>query len=119
MAERPPAKADPTNRRLGRTAMKRFLLIAVLLTGLALLAWTTYRGFTDVESGEHVARVSWLPESATDVSFFRSYSWTAYEFTIPEQDFLRWAADKGWDVKENKGEPRTIARYHVGLGDVP
>lgn len=98
--------------------MKRYLPFAIL-AGVALFLWKAYEGFTTVESGEHVARVSWLPEAATDVSFYRSYSFTAYEFTIPEAAFLEWANDRGWKIAKIEGEPRSISRYHRGLDDVP
>ena len=97
--------------------MKKRLVPIAVVACLAFFFWSAYKAFTEVESGEHVARVSWLPESATDVSFYRSYSFTAYEFTIPEQNFLHWA--KGWEVARIVGEPRSISRYHRGLNDVP
>lgn len=88
----------------------------VALLGLLWLGYGAYRGFTDVEIGENVPRVPWLPDSASNVSFYRSYPFTAYEFDIPEQDFLEWAEDHGWDVRRIKDEEKAIYRHHFGGG---
>lgn len=69
----------------------RRVLIAAGLLFAAFILYSAFRGFTDVEIGENVARVSWLPDSASNVSFYRAYSYTAYEFDIAEADFLKWA----------------------------
>jgi hypothetical protein len=64
------------------------------MTGIAsLLAilLATYQSFTYVESAENVPRVGWLPDSASNVSYYKSYAFTAYEFDIPEADFVAWA----------------------------
>jgi hypothetical protein len=97
--------------------VKRLLLIGLALGG-ALLLYGAYRDFTRVETGEDVARVPWLPDAARRVSFYRSYSFTAYEFDIAEQQFLTWAKDQGWEVQRIEREPRSVLRYHLAAGKV-
>ena len=96
------------------------LLVLLLagLVGLPLLLYGAYRGFTDAEAGENVPGVSWLPGSARNVSFYRSYSFTAYEFDIPEREFLNWAGGQGWEVRKVEGDPDppSVLRYHFGGG---
>jgi len=60
------------------------------------------------ETGENFAKVNWLPPSAKNVSYYKSYSWTAFEFDINEVDFRQWATL--WMLKEIDKE-QTICRY--------
>ena len=60
--------------------------------------------------GEGLTSVDWLPSSAKEINYIRSYSFTAYEFTITPEGFLDYAKSKDWPVaKINKKEG--IARY--------
>jgi hypothetical protein len=78
--------------------------------GLALFLYFAYLGLVTVEKGENVPSVEWLPPSASNVSFYHSYSWTAYEFDIDEQGFLKWAEE--WPVaKLTGGRVVTVPRY--------
>src|SRR5690554_1455303 len=52
------------------------------------------------EIGEGLERVDWLPPKATNVSFIRSYSFTAYEFTIDEAGFKKFAESRDWPILE-------------------
>jgi hypothetical protein len=52
--------------------------------------------------------VDWLPADATNISYYRSYSWTAYEFDIPQPAFLRWAGP--WSPKPLR-TPMSIPRF--------
>ena len=96
--------------------MRRYRLVVLLVAGLAGLGALLYeanREMGKVETGENVARVDWLPASARNVSFYRSYSFTACEFDIPEQEFLAWAAGEGCAVQRiPAGGKRTVTRYH-------
>ena len=58
--------------------------------------------------GENVQSVSWLPSGAKNISYYKTYSWTAYEFDIDEVTFWSWAAK--WQLKEIE-EPRKIERH--------
>lgn len=63
------------------------------------------------EIGENLPRVSWLQEDASDVSFYKSYQFTAYEFSVSEASFLKHTR---WEFQEIR-EPVTIPRYNTRL----
>lgn len=67
-------------------------------------------------TGENEARVDWLPPEASHVSFYKSYSWTAYEFDIPEAGFRTWASR--WQIQDIE-TPFTITRYKYFTTDHP
>lgn len=91
---------------------KRILVSVVLMLGLVWLFYGAYRSFTDIEHGEHWKTVKWLPSEATDISFYRSYSFTAYEFDISEKGFLQWASR--WEISPITTS-FTIRRYSSQL----
>lgn len=78
---------------------------------LAAFLYSVYRGFTDVEQGENVSAVSWLPKTASNVSFYRSYPRTAYEFDMDEPNFLAWAEARNWRVVRIGTGSVSIPRY--------
>ncbi len=45
------------------------------------------------EIAEGVNSVEWLPVEATNIKYYRSYGFTAYEFQIDEPGFRAWAAN--------------------------
>ena len=87
------------------------LLIPVLM--FALWAGLTWYSNAHPDFGEHVAHVDWLPDEASDVSFFISYSYTAYEFKISEAVFVEEVCGK-WTFNEITG-PENISRYNFKL----
>lgn len=87
-----------------RYTLKGLLIaVTVLACGFGLV-----RSLLHVETAENVARVHWLPTSASNVSYYKSYSFTAYEFDIPERDFRAWSY---WEVRPI-GKPIEVARYN-------
>lgn len=87
----------------------RRLFLVVTVAGIALgLICGFVRSLTYIDQGEHVNKVSWLPTQATNVAYYRSYVFTAFEFDIPEADFRYWA--RQWDVQPIT-RPQTILRY--------
>ena len=60
------------------------------------------------ETGEHLPSVTWLMPEATDISFYKSHSVNAYEFSIPEDVFVKNLSAQ--DLQEIT-EPVTIPRY--------
>ena len=78
---------------------------------LGWLFWGAGDGFTRVEEGENVAKVDWLPEEANQVSFHKSYGFTAYEFNISEKGFLDLARREGWEIKPIGAETVSVERY--------
>lgn len=53
------------------------------------------------EIAEGVASVDWLPAEATDISYCRSYGFTAFEFKISEAGFREWAAAAAYQSRES------------------
>ena len=91
-----------------------FLVIVApfLLFGLwfGLCAWLD----SSPEIGEDIPHVDWLPNSATNVSFYKSGSFTAYEFNISEPSFSEFAKAKSWNIKEITGKPFKMLSYRIG-----
>lgn len=86
--------------------LKAVLACVVAASSLWLLR-SLHHGITHTETAENVASVDWLPKTASNVSYFRSYMNTAYEFDISEEAFREWSK---WNVEEIE-EPVTITRY--------
>ena len=80
------------------------IFIVMLATWLGLAMWSN----AHPEIGENVAKVSWLPASAGNVSFYKTDSWMAFEFDISEYEFRKWATR--WTLKEIVKEEK-ICRY--------
>ena len=64
--------------------------MTLLACGIAILRGC-YIELTHVETAESVKRVDWLPPTASNVSYYKSYGYTAYEFEMSEADFRCWA----------------------------
>lgn len=64
---------------------------------------------TSIDAGENVARVEWLPDSASRICWFRSNLSYAVEFDIAEKDFLDWAGSAAAKKKFGLGDVRPIA----------
>ena len=82
----------------------------LLVTTVAIFLWLflgIVRALTRVEYGVERASVPWLPQSASKISYYKSYSYTAYEFEIPEDDFVKWS---GQNLSQISG-PVRVPRY--------
>jgi hypothetical protein len=66
-----------------------------------------YIALTQFEAAENVARVAWLPESASNISYYRSYNYTAYEFDMSEDEFKKWI----WLSVEPITKPVEVRRH--------
>ena len=60
--------------------------------------------------GENIARVEWLPESATDISFYRSKQVEVYEFNMDTDAFRDWAEARGMAVRQLINQ-EIVSRY--------
>jgi len=58
-----------------------------------LWLWSVVWSDAHPDVGVNIPSVEWLPEAATNVSFYKTYSWTAYEFDIDEAGFRKWAKE--------------------------
>jgi len=85
----------------------RWIAFGVAILMFALAA-AIYIGFTRVVVGEHENSVKWLPIAASDICYYRSYAYTAFEFNISEDEFLKWMKSNEWD---KPAEPPAIGRY--------
>jgi hypothetical protein len=94
--------------------MKKRWIAAVLL--LILGCWIAFAATRPPDIGEHAARVDWLPEYATDVSWHRSYFFTAYEFSVSEEQFFKWLDERGVERKSltavTAASSRRLPRYN-------
>lgn len=84
----------------------------LLLPFALILLWLSASCYSNAhpEFGEHVDHVSWLPDGATDASYYQSYSFTAAEFKISENDFKN-NTNSSWVFTEIV-KPETIERYN-------
>jgi hypothetical protein len=94
----------PTLRRI-----LKYTTIAVVLLGIVSCGGLCLQGILHKERGENLSRVEWLPQEATNVSFLRSYSRTAFEFDIDERGYREWV---DYPVQEIE-EPFKIFRYSL------
>ena len=96
-----------------RKRWRVLIVIGTVLLFVELLFYCVLRGLTDVEYGEHLRSVPWLPKTASHISYYRSYSFTGYEFNISKRGFLGWA--KQWGHARPIGKPVQIERYSSPL----
>ena len=87
----------------------RPLAIASLAFLGLLVALSCHHALTYREAGEHLARVAWLPEEASDVSYYRTAFVVVYECRISEPAFRSLARRRGWDLEPIR-EPTTVTR---------
>ena len=91
--------------------------ILVLLTIIALTVWAVLgiRETFSIRTGENFDRVNWLPASASKVSFYRNYHFTAYQFCMPENEFIEWCPKMLNEIVE----PVTISTWKTRLLEYP
>lgn len=94
----------PKTRRDVR-ALYAFVLL-ILLLPIAIYFYAS----SGPDYGENVPSVSWLPNYATDVSYYRSKQVQVYEFNISAEDFKTWAGQKGMEV-QRVTTPEILSRY--------
>ena len=90
-----------------RYSIKRLLIVTAIIAFAVWFVRSAYVGLTQVETAENVEAVDWLPDSASNVSYYRSYMATAYEFDTTETEFVSWSR---WGTSEIE-DPVTITRY--------
>jgi hypothetical protein len=93
-----------------------FILLFNPITLLFLWGISTYWSNTHPEVGENVKSVDWLPQEAQNISYYKTYSYTAFEFDISEEGFRKWAAR--WDFKKIE-TPAGISRYNRMMLKMP
>lgn len=95
-------------------AVTKIILVGCAVTAAGFVAFFGWTAFGDrSETGFHCPSVPWLPQSASDISFYRNSNIgnvQAYEFQISRPDFEALARERGWNVKPMKQEV-SIIRY--------
>jgi hypothetical protein len=90
--------------------MPRYTLRALLILVTALCCCGgLFHALTRFETAENVARVDWLPQTASNVSYYRSYNYTAYEFDMSEAEFRKWM----WLDVQPITRPVKVRRYSL------
>lgn len=92
----------------------RIFIGLAIIAGLFLM-WPIWTIFHPEDQGENVMSVDWLPPEATNISYYRSYEFTAYEFTISESGFRDWALSKGYSLSTITDQTKNIRRYLFAL----
>ena len=64
--------------------------------------------------GEHVPSVHWLPDSASDICFYKSKQLEVYEFNIDPREFRNWAQSRGMSLRRLSGS-EVVSRYKAYL----
>lgn len=82
----PPIVLPPSPPRRWRFTIGGLLA----LTFFAGCLFSCIGAMTHYSTEENVPSVDWLPSSVTNVSYYKSYSFTAYEFDISESEFKAW-----------------------------
>jgi hypothetical protein len=81
----------------------RFIKIALSVGAFALvgLVIALFCGAFSRGSGSHVSSVSWLPKTASDISYHESeglFYHFCYECTMAPDDFQAFAQERGWRI---------------------
>ena len=87
----------------------------IIFIGASLLVFAGGYAYSSIKPqykyGENVESVSWLPESASNISYYIHYWHTAYEFDISKEDFMKWVKSK-YDAPIKIKTPVKINRYN-------
>jgi len=94
----------PKTRRDIRTLYAFF--IAIFILPIAIYFYAS----SGPEYGENVSSVGWLPDYASDISFYRSKQVQVYEFRIKADDFRTWASSNGMNIRRLSA-PEILSRY--------
>jgi hypothetical protein len=94
----------PKTRRDAR-ALYAFVAM-ILLLPVAIFFYAN----SGPDYGENVPKVSWLPNYAKDVSYYRSKQVKVFEFRIQAEDFKTWAGQNGMSV-QRVTTPEILSRY--------
>jgi hypothetical protein len=85
--------------------------VGIPVASVALFSWAAFGDQS--ETGFHRSSVDWLPETASDISFYRNSNIAnilAYEFHISKPDFEALAGERGWRVKPLE-QRASVIRY--------
>ena len=86
------------------------LYVVILIFPLAVFFFLS----STPDFGENVANVKWLPNYASQVSYYRSKQVQVYEFQISPENFKRWAESNHMEV-QGLGKQEILSRYKAYL----
>ncbi|MFW5874225.1 MAG: hypothetical protein ACOCVJ_02355, partial [Verrucomicrobiota bacterium] len=86
------------------------LVVLVLAMPLALFFFLSQ----SPDYGENLPSVSWLPDYASNISYYRSNQLQVYEFDASPENFKRWAESRGMTVRRLLKE-KVLSRYAAYL----
>jgi hypothetical protein len=101
---------------LGGACTAVFVILFVITPNVML--WMAFHP-SEPETGEHVASVDWLPDSATDINYYKlgGFGWVKdYDCFIPEGDFLAFSERNGWKLAEKENRYFYEKRHPNGGG---
>jgi hypothetical protein len=94
------------------------ILVAVIVLSpiILIVLWSGGVAWSNAHPsmGENVARVDWLPASASNVSFYITHMFRAYEFDIPEDHFVALAPGRNWKLSEINENGWRVSTYRMG-----
>jgi hypothetical protein len=102
------------------------LFLSPIILGVLWLGGASWSN-SHPKIGENVPHVDWLPASVSNVSYYRTYSFTAYEFDISETGFVAMATNRGWNLSEITNQhsvmtyrmaPQMRERYPIPTSDL-
>src|SRR5689334_71204 len=102
-----------------RTSKVILAVGAAAVLGVVVLLLLAF-GWSREQKGTHVNNVDWLPQDASDVTYFKreGFGWvTSYECTISKESFGRVAQERGWKMQARKDVVAGLRR-ELGLRDV-
>ena len=83
----------------------------VLLAMVALFPFAVFYMLQQgPDFGENLQSVDWLPETASNVSYYRSDQVEIYEFSITVEEYKRWAERQGMHIRTITS-PISVSRY--------
>ncbi|CAA6680199.1 MULTISPECIES: hypothetical protein [unclassified Lentimonas] len=95
-----------------RRDIRALYALCALIPALPLAIFYSLSSSPDF--GENVESVKWLPNYASQVSYYRSKQVQVYEFTISPENFNRWARSNQMKV-QHLSEPEILSRYKAYL----
>lgn len=95
-------------------------LIAACAALLVIIIANIYLIFfpSGPQIAENVDMVKWLPESATDISYYKSKRFLVFEAAMPEPEWVEWVERAGADPQAIRN-PFSVVRYSFYLDELP
>ncbi|WP_395750314.1 hypothetical protein [Prosthecobacter sp.] len=102
------------------TKLLHFMKVALIigaLVGIGLII-ALFGGAFSRGSGSHVNSVSWLPKTASDITYHEDdglFYHFCYECTMAPEDFQNFARESRWTLNEKRDFHGTGGRLRLGL----